>query len=64
MMYTPFLKELLCGFCSELRATICYAFVRMLNVTNVHRRQSVSPFEQSCTLSIIGQLEYLSTTMR
>ena len=34
------------------------------NVTNVHHRQSISPFELSCPLSIIGQLEYLSTMTR
>ena len=36
----------------------------MLNVTDVRCRQSISPFEPSCPLSIIGQLEYLSTTTR
>ena len=34
------------------------------NVTNVHCRQLISPFEPSCPLSIIGQFEYLSTTTR
>ena len=36
----------------------------MPNVTNVCRRQSISPFEPSCPLSIIGQLKYLSTMTR
>jgi len=36
----------------------------MPNVPNKRRKQSIRPFDPACACSMMGQLEYLSTTTR
>ena len=65
VMDAPFPQECAGGTRCEFRPTVGGAFIGDAEGgEHHHRRESIKPLDPSCALSIIGQLEYRSTTTR